>query len=123
MASSEPATTIFSRLVFCSATVGFTVSLPSISPTRTHAIGRVNGIFEIYSAVAAAVTPITSGSFSLSAESTMATICVSVDQPSGNSGRSGRSISREVKISRSEGRPSRLKNPPGIFPAEYVYSR
>ena len=47
-----------------------------------------------------------------------ATICVSLRQASGNSGRSGRSIRREVRISRSEGRPSRLKKPPGIFPAE-----
>jgi hypothetical protein len=60
----------------------------------------------------------TSGSLSLSAESTMLTIWVSLRQASGNSGRSGRSINREVKISFSEGRPSRLKKPPGIFPAE-----
>ena len=39
--------TMFSKLVFCSATVGFTTSLPSSSPTRTQAIGLLNGIFEI----------------------------------------------------------------------------
>jgi hypothetical protein len=33
---SEPATMMFSRLVFCSATVGFTTSLPSSNPTRTR---------------------------------------------------------------------------------------
>ena len=43
MASAEPAITIFSRLVFCSATVGFTTSLPSSRPTRTQAMGLVNG--------------------------------------------------------------------------------
>jgi hypothetical protein len=35
----------------------------------------------------------------------------------GNSGRIGRSMSREVSVSFSEGRPSRLKKPPGILPA------
>ena len=37
--------------------------------------------------------------------------------PSGNSGRIERSISRLARISLSEGRPSRLMNPPGILPA------
>src|SRR6266849_4401475 len=54
----------------------------------------------------------TSGSLSLSAESTIATIWVSLRQESGKSGRMGRSIRREVRISFSEGRPSRLKKPP-----------
>jgi hypothetical protein len=31
-------------------------------------------------------------------------------------------MSREVSTSFSEGLPSRLKNPPGILPAEYVLS-
>ena len=37
-----------------------------------------------------------------------------VQVPSGNSGRIGRSIMRLVRISFSEGRPSRLMKPPGI---------
>jgi len=41
----------------------------------------------------------------------------------GNSGRMGRSTIRMVRISFVEGRPSRLKNPPGTFPAAYWYSR
>jgi polyribonucleotide nucleotidyltransferase len=52
------------------------------------------------------------------ADSTKLIICVSLRQESGNSGRIGRSINLEVKTSFSDGRPSRLKNPPGIFPAE-----
>ena len=48
---------------------------------------------------------------------TVAITCTSLKKPSGNSGRIGRSIRREVSISFSEGRPSRLKKPPGILPA------
>jgi len=40
----------------------------------------------------------------------------------GKSGRNGRSIIRQVRISFSVGRPSRLKKPPGILPAAYWYS-
>src|SRR5438046_2303401 len=34
----------------------------------------------------------------------------------------GRSVSRQVRIAVSEGRPSRLKKPPGILPAAYIRS-
>ena len=44
-------------------------------------------------------------------------IWVSLLNPSGNSGRTGRSMSLLVRISFSEGRPSRLIKPPGNFPA------
>jgi hypothetical protein len=64
----------------------------------------------------------TSGSFSRSCERTVAITCVSQRKPFGKSGRVGRSIRREVRISFSAGRPSRLKNPPGIFPAANVFS-
>jgi len=40
-----------------------------------------------------------------------------IDEASGNSGRIGRSINRDVSVSFSVGRPSRLKNPPGWRPA------
>ena len=49
-------------------------------------------------------------------------ICVSLRKPPANSGRIGRSISREVSTSFSVGRPSRLKKPPGILPAANVFS-
>ena len=38
-------------------------------------------------------------------ESTVATTCTSFRKPSGKSGRIGRSMSREVSVSFSEGRP------------------
>ena len=43
--------------------------------------------------------------------------CTSFLKPSTKSGRIGRSISREVSTSFSDGRASRLKKPPGILPA------
>jgi hypothetical protein len=44
-----------------------------------------------------------------------ATTCTSLMKPSGNSGRIGRSMRREVSVSFSVGRPSRLKKPPGML--------
>ena len=52
--------------------------------------------------------PEMSGSFSISCESTV-TMTVSFLKPSTNSGRIGRSMRREVSVSFSVGRPSRLK--------------
>ena len=46
----------------------------------------------------------------------------SLRKPFGNDGRSGRSISRAVRIAVSEGRPSRRKNDPGILPTAYIRS-
>ena len=57
-----------------------------------------------------------SGSISGSSESTVAITCTSLRKPSGNRGRSGRSMRREVSVSFSVGRPSRLKKPPGNLP-------
>ena len=64
----------------------------------------------------------TSVSFSPSAESTVTMTWVSALSPPANSGRMDRSIRRHVRISFSDGRPSRLKNPPGIRPAANVFS-
>ena len=63
-----------------------------------------------------------SGSFSMSWESTVQMTWVSLLKPLAKSGRMGRSISRETRVSFSVGRPSRLKNPPGILPAAKVFS-
>src|ERR1700710_128661 len=52
----------------------------------------------------------------------MFTSWVSKCQPLGNSGRIGRSIMRAVSVPFSPGRPSRLKNDPGIFPDAYMRS-
>ena len=57
-----------------------------------------------------------------SAESVVQMTCTSFRKPFGQSGRIGRSIMRAVRIAFSVGRPSRLKKPPGIFPAAYIRS-
>ena len=59
-----------------------------------------------------------SGSIAGSKAITVAITCTSFKKPFGNKGRNGRSIKRHVRVSFSEGRPSRLKKPPGILPAE-----
>ena len=123
-ASSEPATTRSSRLVSSCWNVGFRRYSPSAErPTRTAAIGTGNGMSEMARANDAPVMARTSESFAWSADRTRPMTCVSHAHPSGKSGRSGRSIIREVRTSFSFGRPSRRKNPPGILPAAYVFSR
>ena len=57
-----------------------------------------------------------SGSFSSSAEITRLMIWSSLRKLFGKSGRSGRSMRRQVRVSFSSGRPSRLKKPPGMRP-------
>ena len=46
----------------------------------------------------------------------------SLRRPLTKHGRSGRSISRQVRIAPSEGRPSRRKNEPGMRPTAYIRS-
>jgi hypothetical protein len=58
----------------------------------------------------------------MSADRTVQMTCTSFLKPFGQSGRIGRSIIRAVRMARSVGRPSRLKKPPGIFPAAYMRS-
>ena len=70
----------------------------------------------------AALSARISYSFSLSTLKTVAIICVSHLNPSLNDGRSGLSINLQAKIAFSVCLPSLLKNPPGIFPAEYILS-
>ena len=77
----------------------------------------MNGTPERVSAAEAAIMPTMSGSFSMSYDSTVAMTWTSFLKPSTKSGRIGRSISREVSTSFSDGRASRLKKPPGILPA------
>ena len=65
----------------------------------------------------------TSDSFSWSEEMTLASTCTSSGRPLGNNGRIGRSMRRETRVSRSDGRPiSRRKKLPGIRPAAYMRS-
>ena len=64
----------------------------------------------------------TSESFSPSALSKRATICVSYRYPFGKSGLRGRSVILHVNISFSVGLPSLLKYPPGKRPAAAAFS-
>ncbi len=122
MASRDPATSNCNSLSGYCDVIGFTTSCPPMRPMRTPAIGPLNGMSETSSAADAPMSAGMSASFSLSNDSTVATIWVSQRKPSGKSGRSGRSIRRELRISFSLCRPSRLKNPPGILPAAKVFS-
>ncbi len=87
------------------------------------AMGPSKGQLLIASAAEAAVPASTSESFSPSWDMTKTWIWTSSMNPSGKSGRMGRSMRRIVRISRSFGAPSRLRNPPGNLPAAAVFSR
>jgi hypothetical protein len=91
-------------------------------PMRTAPTGPAKGSDEIVSAAEAPLMQSTSWPTTWSAESTVAMTCTSFLNPFGHSGRIGRSTMRAVRIARSVGRPSRLKKPPGIFPAAYMRS-
>jgi hypothetical protein len=120
--SAVPATTRSSFEVLISSTIGLSLYWPSKYPTRAAPMGPWNGTPESVSAAEAPIIATMSGSFSRSCDSTVATTWVSLRNPWTNSGRIGRSIRREVSVSFSEGRPSRLKKPPGILPAAKVFS-
>ena len=123
MASSLPATTISMSLSAVCSMVGLTTNASSTRATRTSAMGPSNGAPASISAADAPTPASTSALYSSSAEITYAIICVSCKKPSGNSGRSDRSTSRDDRTSLSVGRPSRLMNPPGIFPPAENFSR
>lgn len=64
----------------------------------------------------------TSGCMSGSTDMAVATTATSFKNPLGNKGLIGLSISLDVKIALSLGRPSRFLKPPGILPTEYIFS-
>ncbi len=64
----------------------------------------------------------TSCGFSWSAPRIVPTTWTSLRKPSGNDGRNGRSMRRQVRIAWSLALPSRRKNDPGILPAAYIRS-
>ena len=117
MASVVPATIKSSAESFISETVGLMTGLLSMKPTLTPAIGPLNGISDIDKAADAAIMEITSVCTSGLRLMTVMTTCTSLRKSSLNDGLKGLSISLEISVSFSEGLPSRLKNPPGIFPA------
>ena len=83
-------------------------SSPSLI-TRTAATCSSKGMSERPTESEAALTPRTSTGLFWSAEITVAMIWTSRWKPSGNIGRIGRSIRREVSTSSSVGLASRLK--------------
>src|SRR5579875_1261628 len=89
---------------------------------RTAPIGPSKGMPESISAALAALMASTSWGFSWSAPITVMTTWVSLRNPSAKLGRNGRSMSRQVRMAASVGRPSRRKNEPGILPAAYIRS-
>ena len=70
----------------------------------------------------AAVVAKTSAGCSLSDASRVFTRCTSRLKFFGNIGRIGRSVIRAANVASVPGRPSRLKNEPGIFPIAYIRS-
>ena len=93
------------------------------SNARTEAIGPLKGIGETANAAEAPFIANTSPSFCRSLAITNVNTWTSSWNQSGNRGRMGRSISRAVRVSLVVGRPSRLRNPPGNFPAAATRSR
>ncbi len=119
--SLETTVTAISDFLRCSL-VGFITYSPSIYPIETPDIGPFHGISEMLSAMDVPAMAAISGMQSLSTLITVQTTETSLRMSFGNSGRMGRSISREVSIAFSLGRPSRFIYEPGIFPTEYIFS-
>ena len=97
-ASAVPATTRSSWVSTISSSVGLSTYSSLMKPTRAAPIGPLKGAPEIVSAAEAATSARMSGSFSMSCDSTVTMIWVSLRQPSTNSGRIGRSIKRETSV-------------------------
>ena len=90
--------------------------MPSIKPTLTAPKGPLKGKPDIDTAAEAAKNDKISGSTSLSEEITVQMTWTSYKKSSLNNGLRGLSMSLEVRGSFSDGLPSLLKKPPGIFP-------
>ena len=85
-------------------------------------MGPSKGMPEIINAAEAALMASTSCGLTWSAPTMVPTMWISLRNPSGNDGRSGRSMRRSVRMAWSEAFPSRRKNEPGILPAAYARS-
>src|SRR5216684_2100164 len=86
MPSEVPTTIMFSRLSRISLYVGLITNWPLTKPTRTAPMGPRNGMSEMVRAAEAPLIPATSGSFSVSAESTSALTgtAFALDEAAGN---------------------------------------
>ena len=102
--------------------VGNATHWPSMSATRMAPIGPLNGRPASWVDTDAALIATTSYRSSGLSAMTVTTTWTSLRRPLTKDGRSGRSISRQVRIASSEGRPSRRKNEPGMRPAAYIRS-
>ena len=117
-----PATTISNTDSSISEFDACTTQLSFINDILTAPIGESSGTPASCKPSDAAFNARTSYSFSLSTLKTVAIICVSHLNPSLKDGLRGLSINLQAKIAFSVCLPSLLKNPPGIFPAEYILS-
>ena len=120
--TTRPATTMSKTARSRSSWVGNATHWSSMSATRVAPIGPLNGRPEIWVDSDAALIAMTSYMSLGSSARTVMTTWTSLRRPLTNEGRSGRSISRQVRIASSLGRPSRRKNEPGILPAAYILS-
>ena len=102
--------------------VGLITSLPSIRATRTSEIGPPKGMSDTARAAEAASPASASGWMSRSAEMRFTVTNTSAWKSDGKRGRRARSMSRATRISLSDGRPSRLRKPPGKRPAAAYFS-
>ena len=116
MRSSVDATVTAIRLFSRCSEVGLMIYSPSIRPTDTPEIGPFHGMSEMVSAMEVPTMAAISGRQSWSTLITVQTTETSLRMSFGNSGRIGRSITRDVKIALSLGRPSLLRKEPGILP-------
>ena len=85
-------------------------------------MGPAHGIWLVANAAEAPIMAGISGMLSWSTDMTVHTTETSCRMPLGNSGRSGRSMSRQVSMAFSAGRPSRRFQEPGMWPTEYSFS-
>ena len=120
--STRPATTMSKVACASCSWAGKATHWPLISATRTPPMGPENGRPASWVDMDAALIATTSYRCCGSSASIVATIWISLRRPLTNDGRSGRSMSRQVRIASSDGRPSRRKNEPGIRPTAYMRS-
>ena len=120
--STRPATTMSKVASSSCGWVGKATHWPLIRATRTPPIGPENGSPASWVDSDAALIAITSYRCSGCSAMIVSTTWTSLRSPFTNDGRSGRSISRQVRMASSDGRPSRRKNEPGIRPAAYIRS-
>lgn len=118
----RPATTMSNTARSSCSTVGNATQVPSISATRTPPMGPENGRPPSWVEADAALIASTSYRSLGSRLKIVTTTWISLRRPSTNDGRSGRSMSRQVRMASVEGRPSRRKNEPGMRPAAYIRS-